>query len=189
MGLALLAGAVGADVAHVTPPGLEIPAVGAALVALLGLAGWPLLRPINEVNSLAAKSASEIEGLVLVREPIQSRLEEGPLKLWGEDALLDWPGALGPILEERDRFMAQCIRDLATGAAARSPAYIRLQDGSYRYAVSSQGPQGANPARGGEGTYELRQGCQRIVAVVGTAHVRGMCRAWDSGDQDLDSLV
>lgn len=40
---------------------------------------------------------------------------EGIVKLWGEDALLDWPGALEPIIEERDMVMANVLRACASG--------------------------------------------------------------------------
>jgi hypothetical protein len=36
-------------------------------------------------------------------------------KLFGEDALLDWPGAAAPLLEERDEFMAKAAANAATG--------------------------------------------------------------------------
>lgn len=37
------------------------------------------------------------------------------LKVWGEDALLDFPGAVQPVIDERDRYMAECLRKLASG--------------------------------------------------------------------------
>lgn len=38
------------------------------------------------------------------------------VKLWGEDALLDWPGALDPVIHERDAHMARTIYAAAQGA-------------------------------------------------------------------------
>lgn len=38
-----------------------------------------------------------------------------PLKLFGEDALLDWPGAMGPIIRDRDTYMAKAMAAAATG--------------------------------------------------------------------------
>lgn len=37
------------------------------------------------------------------------------VKLWGEDALLDWPGALDPVIHERDAHMARTIYAAAQG--------------------------------------------------------------------------
>ncbi len=37
------------------------------------------------------------------------------VKLWGEDALLSWPGALEPVIHERDAHMAKSIWAAATG--------------------------------------------------------------------------
>lgn len=37
------------------------------------------------------------------------------VKLWGEDALLSWPGALEPVIHERDVHMANTIWAAATG--------------------------------------------------------------------------
>lgn len=60
-----------------------------------------------------AKSADGIEDSVEVKEPIQSDLET-PLKLFGEDALLDWPGAMDPVIHQRDQFMARNLYLTAT---------------------------------------------------------------------------
>lgn len=43
------------------------------------------------------------------------------VKLWGEDALLSWPGALGPVIHERDLHMANTIWAAATGRPAHPP--------------------------------------------------------------------
>ncbi len=40
---------------------------------------------------------------------------EGIVRLWGEDALLGWPGAMEPIIEERDAVMANVLRACASG--------------------------------------------------------------------------
>ena len=40
---------------------------------------------------------------------------EGIVKLWGEDALLAWPGAMEPIINERDTVMANALRASASG--------------------------------------------------------------------------
>ena len=46
------------------------------------------------------------------------------VKLWGEDALLDWPGALTPVIHERDAYMAKTILAAVQGTALLScPPY------------------------------------------------------------------
>ena len=37
------------------------------------------------------------------------------VKLWGEDALLDWPGALEPVIYDRDAHMARTVYAAAQG--------------------------------------------------------------------------
>ena len=41
---------------------------------------------------------------------------ERPVEIWGEDALLQWPGARRPLIAERDAYMARTIWAAATGA-------------------------------------------------------------------------
>ena len=43
------------------------------------------------------------------------------VKLWGEDALLDWPGALDPVIHERDAHMARTISAAAQGTPLTFP--------------------------------------------------------------------
>lgn len=44
--------------------------------------------------------------------------------MWGEDALLRWPGALTPLIDERDDFMARVLAAAATGTNPNVPAYV-----------------------------------------------------------------
>jgi hypothetical protein len=59
-----------------------------------------------------------------VQEPLQPASgQAGPLvKLWGEDALLDWPGALAPVIDERDAYMARTLWAAATGTSGAAAA-------------------------------------------------------------------
>ena len=68
--------------------GLSLAAVGAALA--------PVVGPILEVRRLSRLSAEEVEAAVRPREPLQNADGAGLVKLTGEDALLDWPNAMGP---------------------------------------------------------------------------------------------
>jgi hypothetical protein len=45
------------------------------------------------------------------------------LKLFGEDALLDWPGAFPALISERDQFMAKAIATVASGATGGEGRY------------------------------------------------------------------
>ena len=40
---------------------------------------------------------------------------EGPLRIWGEDAIVSFPGAQESIIDERDAYMARTIRAAAQG--------------------------------------------------------------------------
>ena len=44
---------------------------------------------------------------------------EGPLRIWGEDAIVSFPGAQASIIDERDAYMARTIRAAAQGQCAR----------------------------------------------------------------------
>jgi hypothetical protein len=56
----------------------------------------------------------------------QERLDQ-PFFVWGEDALLKWPGAVTPLIEERDAYMARVIAAAAQGSNPNVPAYIADQ--------------------------------------------------------------
>ena len=49
-----------------------------------------------QVRALSKLPADGIEAAAAVPEPLQNADGSGAVKLWGEDALLDWPGAMGP---------------------------------------------------------------------------------------------
>lgn len=57
-------------------------------------------------------------GLQLSRVLVVQNGSQQMVKLWGEDALLDWPGALHPVIHERDAYMAQTILAAAKGKLA-----------------------------------------------------------------------
>lgn len=47
-------------------------------------------------------------------------------------------------------------------------------------ARSAGAPEAAAPRGLGDGAFQPLRGAQRVVAVVGTAHVRGMVRGWQA---------
>lgn len=106
-----------------------------------------------------------------------------PLLFEGEDALLKWPGAWDPLITERDAYMARVAAAAATGAPTGAPAYVADDAGGqlvWRYAMSKDAPLGSAPRGIGEGEYlPPPGGAKSVVFVVGTAHVRGMCREWE----------
>lgn len=70
-----------------------------------------------------------------------------------------------------------------------APAYVKQQDGSWRYAVSKDGPAGANLVGStAPPSYELKGPFRTVVAVVGTAHVRGIVKGWGES-ANVEELV
>jgi hypothetical protein len=163
---------------------------------------------------------------------LQANLDR-PFYVWGEDALLSWPGAEPALIQERDAFMARVLAATATSANCNAPAFVaeevRCAGGKLGCGVALrvllnvrplhwQGPcraclrrgradlnqrrphhahpqddegqlvwrylmpEGASapsaPKGGGDGAFEPLQGPEAVVAVVGSAHVRGMVKAW-----------
>ena len=51
---------------------------------------------LAQVRSLSKKEPKDIEAAAVPPEALDNGSGEGAVKLWGEDALLDWPGALVP---------------------------------------------------------------------------------------------
>ena len=80
---------------------------------LLSLA--PVGLPFFEIWRFSRMSAGEVEAAVKVPEPIQEDVR-APMKLWGEDALLDWPGAQESIIQERDDYISRSLAAAALGA-------------------------------------------------------------------------
>lgn len=111
-------------------------------------------------------------------------------KLWGEDALIDWPGAIDPIIHERDRFMAAVLRSLADGLC-RVPVLVATnKDGKVLLEYGAITSSKACPLGTGKGAFEYHSRPKRIVAVVGTAHVGGMLANWEKASREnLDDLL
>ncbi|KAL4858448.1 TraB domain-containing protein [Chlorella vulgaris] len=162
-------------------------AAAAALPVVVALA--PVVAPLVEVARFAGLSAREIEDTVRLKEPLQAASADAPIvKLWGEDALLNWPGALEPIITQRDAYMARSIAAAASGRPeGLTPAYVLTHSGSgatLQYAMPVGGEAGACPPGAGAGQYQPLPGPKTVVAIVGTAHVRGMIRQWPAAQQD-----
>ena len=49
---------------------------------------------------------------------------EKPFYVWGEDALLSWPGAESALIRERDAFMARVLAAVAAGSTCNAPAFL-----------------------------------------------------------------
>jgi hypothetical protein len=67
----------------------------------------------------------------------QERLDT-PFFVWGEDALLKWPGAVTPLIEERDAYMARVVAAAAQGSNPNVPAYVADQVG-YATSITAAG--------------------------------------------------
>lgn len=58
-----------------------------------------------------------------------------------------------------------------------------------RYMMPEGAPNKAAPTGKGDGAYTPLADAESIVAVVGSAHVRGICQQWDSVLQDRSLSV
>ena len=116
-----------------------------------------------------------------------------------QDALIKWPGAEGPIINDRDEYMAHATYSiLANEPSGLTPAYIRKEvsenAATYLYAMPTGGCSSVSPPGKGLGQFSLLSEAQSskdtneirearpintVVAIVGTAHVRGMARHWE----------
>lgn len=158
-------------------------ALAAALLA-------PVFTPLAAIGKLAEMKGEEVEAAVATQEPLQ--VADGnapPLRLWGEDALLDWPGALRPLLHERDAWMSKGLAAAASQRPCGCPAFVMDHvDGVpvWRYMVPEGGEEVAAPAGAGDGAYQPLPSVRRVVAVVGMAHARGMARSWQDSLKDSD---
>lgn len=151
-------------------------AVALAAAVPLAAAALPVAAPLLEVWRFSKLSAAEIEDTVRLEEPLQveGAAAQATVKLWGEDALLSWPGAMEPVIHERDEFMARALAAAASGRPeGLTPAFVRADGGAFRYAMPRGGDHGVCPPGRGDGEY-LAEAARAVVAVVGTAHVRGI---------------
>lgn len=105
--------AIVAGVAQVVPASVCYEAMAASIVATLALL-TPVALPYLEMWRFSGLNAEEIEDTVDLPEPVQQNLGQ-LLKIKGEDALLDWPGASESILAERDLYMAKALAAAAKG--------------------------------------------------------------------------
>uniref|UniRef100_A0A383WD58 Uncharacterized protein n=1 Tax=Tetradesmus obliquus TaxID=3088 RepID=A0A383WD58_TETOB len=166
--------------------------VGSAAAALA--LAWPVLAPFVEVWRFSRLSGEEVEAAVAIKEPLQERLDQ-PFFVWGEDALLKWPGAVTPLIEERDAYMARVVAAAAQGSNPNVPAYVADQDDGqliWRYMVPEGATASSAPAGAGDGPYVPLAGPTAVVSVVGSAHVRGMVQRWQeslAAAGQLDELL
>lgn len=121
--------AIVAGAAQIVPASVCYEAMAASVVATLALL-TPVALPYLEMWRFSGLNAEEIENTVDLPEPVQQNLEQ-LLKIKGEDALLDWPGASESILAERDLFMAKALAAAAQGVRhgciqAHNMTYIQM---------------------------------------------------------------
>lgn len=65
---------------------------------------------------------------------------DAPVEIWGEDALLQWPGARRSLIQNRDAYMARTIWAAATGAPVTIPSGLTILLPSYLGAPCFQDP-------------------------------------------------
>lgn len=159
---------------HATP---SLPASAVITAASFLAAVWPLYSPIQEIQKFSEMSASQIEDAVRVTEPLQSA-STAPFYLWGEDALIRWPGAEKPVIHDRDRYMAYAVYSILKNIpSGLTPTYAATSEEHHGTVYSYAMPKGSSPTicppGKGQGQYSMSSP-QKVVAIVGTAHVRGM---------------
>jgi len=170
----------------------SLPATLIVGAAALAAAAWPIYGPIQEMKEFSELSAKGIENAVRIDEPLQvdGEKKQQPYYVWGEDALIRWPGAETPVIKERDEYMAFAIyaflKDIAAGL---TPSFVATSRESsygatlYSYAMPQGSPASVSPPGKGQGQFELQgKTPKRVVAVVGSAHVRGMIRSFETFD-------
>ncbi|KAG2492108.1 hypothetical protein HYH03_009599 [Edaphochlamys debaryana] len=179
----------------ILPDGGEAGALAAAFAAAAAVAA-PVVGPFIEVSRFAGMTAEQIEDAVAIKEAIDQGDMSKPLKLYGEDALLDWPGAFPALIEERDEFMARALAAVATGQPGVVPAFVLDQvDGRsvWRFGSPAGAPARAAPTGLGDGELGAAAGVRSVVGVIGSAHVRGMIRRWNDavkgGAKELEPLL
>ena len=153
-------------------------------IASFAAATWPLLSPILEIKQFSEMSASQIEDAVRVREPLQHPTNAGSsYYLWGEDALIGWPGAEIPVIRERDDYMAYVIHSILSNTlSGLPPAYVLTSPHTYIYAMPKGSSPRVCPLGKGSGQFEQSVKPKTVVAIVGTAHVRGMISRFTQND-------
>uniref|UniRef100_A0A061R0E3 Uncharacterized protein n=1 Tax=Tetraselmis sp. GSL018 TaxID=582737 RepID=A0A061R0E3_9CHLO len=191
-GVAAFIGTAAIAAAGAVPEGVPPMAAVGVAAAVLGVSLWPILGPLVEVGRFSRMSAASIEEAVRVKTPIKDSREM--LKLTGEDAIIDFPGAKRPIIDERDLYMAASIHAAASGSEGVSPSYVlcREADGSatYRYMMPANNLENSCPKGSGDGVFEPIEGVSSVVAVVGTAHVYGIVRNWEKiADKPMESVL
>ena len=76
----------------------------------------------------------------------------------------------------------------STAGKPAGPALVHGQDDQgrhrWRYLMPENSPPGASWLGSGEGVYQPLPAPQRIVAIVGSAHVRGMLHEWEQPQSD-----
>ncbi|DBA78522.1 TPA: hypothetical protein ACH3X2_007842 [Trebouxia sp. C0005] len=108
---------------HVLPSAL-LPVATAVSLGVLSKGLYSVLSPLVEIRQLSRLSPQQIEEAVDLKEPLQNGSKQ-LVRLWGEDALLSWPGALEPVIHERDVHMAKTIWAAATGRCKTSFASLK----------------------------------------------------------------
>jgi hypothetical protein len=86
-------------------------------------AGWLAWLEVNPPNLTKRFTLPLLSCCLPV---LQANLDK-PFYVWGEDALLSWPGAEAALITERDTFMARVLAATATGTNSNAPAFIAEQ--------------------------------------------------------------
>jgi hypothetical protein len=101
---------------------------------------------------------------------------------------------MGPIIRDRDAYMAKAIAAAATQRPGVAPALVLGEvEGQllWRYMVPEDAPLGSAPKGSGDGAFGPLEGVAAVVGVVGSAHVHGMVNEWQRhvGDVSVNELL
>jgi len=167
-GIVLAATAVVGGSFAMEPQTLPVSHEAVALVAVLGAAGavgYILSEPVREQAQVAGLSAEQLGSGVeqLLEQGVDVEAQGGsPERQVYEPALL----------EERDVYMSQLLMDLARGDSKPRPGFGL---------VACTNEEKVAPIRKMRYSVNFRSSDRpkTIVAVVGLAHVAGICKAWN----------
>lgn len=107
----------------------------------------------------------------------------------GKEAWPQWFSDESAGCSQECRWLTYCNNFTCTGDAAPCPTFVRREvDGQmvWGYMVPEAAPAGSAPSGLGDGAFKPLPGVRSIVGVVGSAHVRGMVREWNTCVKDTN---
>eukprot|EP00240_Pyramimonas_obovata_P001746 CAMPEP_0118945920 /NCGR_PEP_ID=MMETSP1169-20130426/43253_1 /TAXON_ID=36882 /ORGANISM="Pyramimonas obovata, Strain CCMP722" /LENGTH=512 /DNA_ID=CAMNT_0006891767 /DNA_START=480 /DNA_END=2019 /DNA_ORIENTATION=- len=137
-------------------------AAGGVLAAAVTASAYILSEPVREQAAVAGLSAEDLG------EGVSKLLSDG---YESQQVNAETSAYEAAMLEERDAYMGRTLRAMARGDAANIPGFVRLGEAAAAAGLERM-------------QYRPRAGAtltrpRTVVAVVGLAHVAGVCKAWE----------